>query len=472
GQTIQGNQAVVTPTTADPNPAADPNAAVLFETGIATFNLSSSGGINTPPVTTTAQSSETVTSGQTVAVSQLFSTHDGDGDAITQYEVYLADSSSGGQPSGSLSQNGNAIASGQTVFLTSLDAVAYTGGSTGGTDNLWLRANDGSQWGNWALVQMNDPGAPAGGGSGQSSIALTLSADGDAQFTLDVNGQPVGAVYDVTAEHGIGTTPLQTQTITVPVTLDSSGPNQVAINFTNPTGASDLYVESLSVDGQTIQGNQAVVTPTTADPNPAADPNAAVLFETGIATFNLSSSGGINTPPVTTTAQSSETVTSGQTVAVSQLFSTHDGDGDAITQYEVYLADSSSGGQPSGSLSQNGNAIASGQNVFLTSLDAVAYTGGSTGGTDNLWLRANDGSQWGNWALVQMNDPGAPAGGGSGQSSIASPPVTTTAQGSETVTSGQTVAVSQLFSTHDGDGDAITQYEVYLADSSSGGQPS
>src|SRR6185437_1734209 len=109
------------------------------------------------------------------AVSQLFSTHDGDGDAITQYEVYLADSSSGGQPSGSLSQNGNAVATAQNVFLTSLDGLAYNGGSAGGTDNLWMRANDGSQWGNWALVQMNDPGISAGS-SASPSISLMVNA--------------------------------------------------------------------------------------------------------------------------------------------------------------------------------------------------------------------------------------------------------------------------------------------------------
>src|SRR6185437_5067333 len=141
------------------------------------------------------------------------------------------------------------------------------------------------------------------------------------------------------------------------------------------------------------------------------------------------------------------------------LFTVTDPAGHPISQYEVYLADASTGGQPEGSLSQNGSAVATAQNVTLSSLNGLTYTGGSASGTDNLWMRASDGTQWSNWALVQMQDAGN------------SPPTLTASVASETLQANQAVTVSQLISASDTDGDSISQYEVYLAGASTGGQP-
>src|SRR6185312_5809157 len=163
--------------------------------------------------------------------------------------------------------------------------------------------------------------------------------------------------------------------------------------------------------------------------------------------------------PIASGIVSIRSIATAQQVAVSSLFTVTDPAGHPISQYEVYLADASTGGQPEGSLSQNGSAVATAQNVTLSSLNGLTYTGGSASGTDNLWMRASDGTQWSNWALVQMQDAGN------------SPPTLTTSVASETLQANQALTVSQLFSASDTDGDSISQYEVYLADASTGGQP-
>jgi hypothetical protein len=238
---------------------------------------------------------QTIGPNQTVALSSLFSASDPDGDPVTQYNVYEG---SFGTPVGTITDaSGDVLPTYQNDTVSSLAGLTYNSSTTAGSDRLWVQAYADGQWGNWTYVDMNNSG------SNGSTIAMTMSADGDAQFTVDVNGQQVGGVYDVTAEHGSGTTPANTQTISLAGNFGASGPSQVAINFLNDATA-DLYVESINVNGNTFLGNQAVMNP--AATNPAADPNAAVMFEDGTATFNTSGS-----PPVTQMTQAMASMNTG-----------------------------------------------------------------------------------------------------------------------------------------------------------------
>jgi hypothetical protein len=310
GTVIQGNQAVLNPGSV--NAAADPNAAVMFEDGTATFTFNGStggsgtgtggggtgtggegSGTSTPVVTAT---DTTVQGGQSVALSQIFSASDPTGNTISQYQAWLGDGNPADPIMGSLTMDGHTYTVGnQPLAASNLDQITYNGSANAGTDQLWLRAtDDGTNWSQWTLATITDSGdasgssgssgSGSGSGSGNQPITMTMSADGDAQFTVDVNGQQVGGIYDVTAAHGTGTTAANTQTVTLPGDFSTAGPLQVAVNFTNDPTA-DLYIESITADGQTIQGNQATMTP--ASVNPAADPNAAVMFENGTATFNI-----------------------------------------------------------------------------------------------------------------------------------------------------------------------------------------
>jgi hypothetical protein len=456
GTVVQGNQAVMTP--ASTNPGADPNAAVMFEDGTATFTV---GG--TPPTTSLQVAQEqSIGPSQTVALTSLFSANEPDGDPITQYNIYEG---SFGTPVGTVTDaNGNVLPTFQNDTVTSLGGINYNSSTNAGSDRLWVQAFADGQWGNWTFVDMNNTGGSGGSGgsgsgggggvvtSGTGPISMVMSADGDAQFTVDVNGTQVGGVFDVTAAHGTGTTAANTQTVTLPGDFSTSGPLQVSVNFTNQATA-DLYIESVTADGQTIQGNQAAMTP--ASTNPAADPNAAVMFEDGTATFNITGTGGSgagtggNTPPTTSLQVAQEqSVGPNQTVALTNLFSANEPDGDPITQYNIYEG---SFGTPVGTVTDaNGNVLPTFQNDTVTSLAGINYNSSMNAGSDRLWVQAFADGQWGNWTFVDMNNAGG------------DPPATSLQVAQEqSIGPSQTVALTSLFSANEPDGDPITQYNIY-----------
>ncbi|MGI4953537.1 MAG: carbohydrate-binding domain-containing protein, partial [Janthinobacterium lividum] len=93
-------------------------------------------------------------------------------------------------------------------------------------------------------------------GSGSDTLALQVSEDawqGDAQFTVSVDGHQIGGTQTATASHGAG----QTQTVNVLGTF-GAGPHTATINFLNDawggTAATDrnLYVNSAALDGTAV----------------------------------------------------------------------------------------------------------------------------------------------------------------------------------------------------------------------------
>ena len=98
-------------------------------------------------------------------------------------------------------------------------------------------------------------------GSGPDSFVLNVSEDawqGDAQFTVAVDGTQMGGVQTATASHSAG----QTQAFTIKGTFGASQ-HAVTVSFLNdayggsPSTDRNLYVDSL-VDGQTITAGAAL----------------------------------------------------------------------------------------------------------------------------------------------------------------------------------------------------------------------
>jgi len=118
--------------------------------------------------------------------------------------------------------------------------------------------------------------------------ALVLQVSGDSwngapQFTVDVNGQQVGGVESTTAAHSQG----QWDTFTFVGDFGLNGPQSVAVNFINDAfGGSgqdrNLYVASLSVDGQLYPGSGAADDASLGYTNP----NAALMLVNGTVTFS------------------------------------------------------------------------------------------------------------------------------------------------------------------------------------------
>ncbi len=95
-------------------------------------------------------------------------------------------------------------------------------------------------------------------GSGPDTLALQVSEDayqGDAQFTVSVNGQQIGGVQTATASHGSG----GSQTFDVLGNF-SGGPQTAMVTFLNddyggPGLDRNLYIDSAAINGQTISGS-------------------------------------------------------------------------------------------------------------------------------------------------------------------------------------------------------------------------
>ena len=103
---------------------------------------------------------------------------------------------------------------------------------------------------------------PAVVGTGADTLVLDMSetaAGGDAQFTLTVDGKPVGAAQGVTAAHGQG----QTEVFAFKGDW-GSGSHTVGVNFANPPAGStadlarSLYLDSATLDGTPVAANVQV----------------------------------------------------------------------------------------------------------------------------------------------------------------------------------------------------------------------
>jgi hypothetical protein len=153
--------------------------------------------------------------------------------------------------------------------------------------------------------------------SGSNTLTLQISGDqydGDPQIEMFVDGQQIGGTYTVTADHASG----QTQTITITGNFDPTVAHQVQVEFVNDAwdgtawwshgGSADgndrnVYVESISLNGQTLEGSQGTDAATNGTV-PAANANEAVMDVNGTLTFNVPAD-----PPATTSTNATGTST-------------------------------------------------------------------------------------------------------------------------------------------------------------------
>jgi len=131
-----------------------------------------------------------------------------------------------------------------------------------------------------------------------------------------------------------------------------------------------------------------------------------------------------------------------QNIAASNLFSVTDANGDSIRNisYGTRTGDPASGhwnrerGRSRIKRRNRRHRGAAGQHTFQ-----------SGSGSDDLWVRANDGTAWGAWKEFHVNAP------------LDHAPVATASD--FIATHNQNIAASSLFSATDADGDTITNYQ-------------
>jgi hypothetical protein len=331
----------------------------------------------TPPVASATVAEDPVGPNQTVALTSLFSASVPDGDPITQYNVYEG---SFGTPVGTVTdENGNVIPTFQNDTVTSLAGINYHSSTIAGADRLWVQAYADGEWGNWALVQMNNTGDPPPVVSAvndqtvrpNQTVALTSlfsasEASGDPITQYNVFEGSFGAPVGTLTDNGSVLPTFQNNTVTslAGITYHSS----------LDAGTDRLWVQAYA-DGQWGPWTM----------------------------MQMANTGG--TPPVTSATVAEDPVGPNQTVALTSLFSATVADGDPISQYNVYEG---SFGTPVGTVTdENGTVIPTFQNDAVTSLAGINYHSSTSAGTDRLWVQAFADGQWGKWALVQMDNVGS-----------------------------------------------------------------
>ncbi len=109
---------------------------------------------------------QSVANGTSVALSQIYSVT---GTGITEYQIWFSAANQGAPALGTVTENGTPIALNQPVTVTNLTGLEYIGSATAGTDEMWLRAFNGT-WSGWVQADITDPGF-----QGASTLAVTVT---------------------------------------------------------------------------------------------------------------------------------------------------------------------------------------------------------------------------------------------------------------------------------------------------------
>jgi Ca2+-binding RTX toxin-like protein len=379
---------------------------------------------NAAPVVAAADT--TILTNEVVAAHSLFDTTDADGDAIAQYEFW-DDVNAGGYWRVNGMQQGAAQAI--AVAAGDLAGTEYVGGASGGTERVWVRVSDSLEWGAWKpwnmttalhipnaapVVTASDSTLLLGQSIGAGSLFSVTDADSDpiTQYELwdSTNAGGHFTVYGV--EQGVN--------VAIPVTVA-----QLAdANFVGAQATSSDLVWVRANDGQTWSEWKSW----TVNSWPHLTNSAPVIS---------AQTGG---------------VLKSEAISAAMLFGVSDGDGDAIAQYEFW--DDVNGG---GHFEVNGVLQAAAQSIPVTAADlaSTTYVGSANAGTEQVWVRANDGLAWGAWKNWLMSTEGGMVRGGAGPDTLngeVGPTVLEGGAGNDTLTDTDG---DNLFSGGEGD-DAMT----------------
>lgn len=370
--------------------------------------------VNAPDAAPEVSTTDVVaTKGQTIQAADLFSAVDSDaGDTISQYQFW---DSTVNADSGYFAINGVRQGSNQSITVNASDLSNTVFQSGSGTDQLWVRAFDGQVWSVWQSFNVAAPinHAPVSVALDQIVAKNATIAASSLLTVVDQDHDTIShyQFWDSTAGNGHFSIDGVEQGINV--AIDVTGSQLSHVSFSTTAGSvDDLWVRAF--DG-VAWGNWQEFH--------VSAPNHAPIATVG----NL-------------------TATKGQEFSASQLFTVSDADaGDTIVKYQLWdsTTDAHSGSFVVDGVAQGTNVAI---DVFASQLSSTTFQSGS--GTDQLWVRAFDGQDWGAWKSFTVTAP------------IDHAPVVSA--GNVSLTAGQTVAASSLFSVSDVDlSDQVVKYQFW-----------
>jgi len=318
--------------------------------------------INHAPIVTAPDF--TASHNQNIGASSLFSVSDADNDTINNYQFWdsTADPTSGHWLVGGVAQGTN-----HAIDVTAAQLARTTFQSGSGSDDLWIRANDGLLWSDWKEFHVNAP----------ANHAATVTAPG---FTASHN-------QNIAASSLFSVSDADNDTITNYQFWDST---------TDPTSGHWLVGGVAQGANQAIDVTAAQLSQTTFQSASGSDDLWVRAFD-GInwsAWKEFLVSAPIDAKPVV--AGGNASLALNEVVAASSLFSVTDADNDTMTEYQFW---DSTAAPASAHFSVNGTAQSANHavDVMASNLPQVNVVGGSVAGTDQLWVRTNDGAVWSDW---------------------------------------------------------------------------
>jgi autotransporter-associated beta strand protein len=376
------------------------------------------------PATATANIS--ARQGQSIALSNLFSVSDADGDAITGYQLW---DSTRDPLSGHFEINGVAQAAGTIINVSAaqLAQTSFVAGSVG--DSLQIRAFDGYAWSaadnaGWSpftlSIRSNSPPSlstttqrlTAGQSLALSSLTAVTDADGDTITRYQL--------WDSTRDPNSGHWMVNGQAQAAGTVIDITAAQLGQTSFVAGTVNDSLQIRAF--DGIAWS---------------APDTGSWAPFTIG---------PQVNNAPAVQT--SNRSIARGVTTALSSLITVSDADSDTITEYQLW---DGSRDPNSGHFVVNNVVQAAGTIIDISAaqLGQTTFVTGSLG--DSLQIRAFDGISWSaadtaSWSPFTVSVPDAA-------------PVVSTSN--VTKSHLQNYVLSSLFSATDADGDAMTRYQLW-----------
>lgn len=398
------------------------------------------GNGGTPPTVNATTGSVGVNA--STAASSFFSTTSAGGSDITNYEFWDSTDSAG---TGYFAVNGVAQGANQaiSVSVSDLSTVNFVGGTSSGTDQVWVRAFNGLGWSDWTGFSVNT-GVGSGGGGGSPP---TVSAG---TGSVDVNGSVAASgLFSVSDPNG--------NTITNYEFWDSS--DAAGTGYFTVGGTAQGANQTISVSAGEL-GNTKFVggTSSGSDTVWVRAYNGSDWSEWASWTMNtgVGSGGGGGTPPTVSAGTGSVDVNG--SVAASGLFSASDPNGKSITNYEFWDSTDAAG---TGYFTVNGTAQGANQTISVSAGDLAntRFVGGTGSGNDTVWVRVYNGSDWSEWASWNMTT-------GVGSGTGGTPPTVSASTGS--VSANASTSASSFFSVSDPNGASITAYEFWDSNDSTG----
>ncbi|CAN7297053.1 hypothetical protein LJR220_001509 [Bradyrhizobium sp. LjRoot220] len=372
---------------------------------------------NSLPVATVEDQSLHVN--QWARVSTLLSYSDANGDAATKYQFW--DSGTAATSAHFWTPTNSHWAPNTTIEVSAADLanVWIQGGSTTGSETLWVRAFDGFNWGAWDTFTVASTNA-------KPVVAV-------ADHSLHVNQWTrVGSWMNVSDANSDTITKYQ---------FWDGGTAATSAYFWTPTNShwaanTTIEVSASDIGNVWIQGGAATGTETlwvrAFDGTEWGDWDTFALTTT------------INTAPVATINDQSLHVN--QWVKPGSWLSATDPEGDTITQYQFW--DGNAAANSAYYWSSSNAHWASGIAIDVSAADLGNFWlhAGAAEGSDTMYVRAYDGTAWGNWdsfALTSTNTA----------------PVATISN--QTLNAAQWAQLVNWTAASDADGDAITKYQFW-----------